>query len=252
MAKIFSSLKYIFEVIFFVLLMIISIMFFVASIDNMKIQSDVKKFINSAVFEKEENDICYYYVPTNDLETDTIIKDADNGYELVLGDVGDIFVMPQSRMDMILFSEQFITYLFGGHAGIVRNQSLLIEAMGAGGQDYVETNFTDLLSEERTVIGLRPSATYEERVKAVKNAESLIGKRYNYLFIFDTKDKYYCTDLCSRVYGREFGMKYKFDKNGFHVSCQELVKAEETRISFVKIVKDDKLHIYYLKNESTK
>jgi len=155
-------------------------------------------------------------------------------------------------MDVILFSEQFITYLFGGHAGIVKNQSLIIEAMGAGGQDYIESNYTDLLNEERTVIGLRTSASYEERVRAVKNAETLIGKKYNYLFIFDTIDKYYCTDLCSRVYGKEFGMEYKFDTNGFHVSCQDLIKAKETRISFVKIVKDDKLHIYYLKNESEK
>jgi uncharacterized protein YycO len=165
-----------------------------------------------------------------------------------LGMPGDIFLMPQSRMEYFPFFSQFITYLFGGHAGVVSDNKNIIEAMGGSSdQSFVYETYTDLFIEERTVVGLRVNASKEERSQAALNAKTLIGKRYNYWFILNTKDNYYCSDLCSRIYGEEFGMEYQIDTNGFHVSIQDLFRSRDTSITFVKYVKEGKTYIYYLK-----
>ena len=165
-----------------------------------------------------------------------------------LGAIGDLFVMPESRINYIPFSAEFITYLFGGHAGVVVSDTMIVEAMGGSKpQMFVFKNYTDLFTEERTVVGLRVNASKEERSQAALNAKTLIGKRYNYWFILNTKDNYYCSDLCSRIYGEEFGMEYQIDTNGFHVSIQDLFRSRDTSITFVKYVKDGKTYIYYLK-----
>ena len=170
-----------------------------------------------------------------------------------LGGVGDLFVMPQSRMDFIPFSMEFITYLFGGHAGVVAPNNKLIEAMGGSSDDmYVNENSTDLFYEERTVVGLRVKTSLENRYKAVESAKTLVGKAYNYLFVLNTKDHYYCTDICHRIFSKEFGQDLSLDTNGFHVSSQDLIKSKDVFITYVKIVSGDETHVYYLKNRSEK
>ena len=79
---------------------------------------------------------------------------------------------------------------------------------------------------------------------------SLVGEKYNYLFIFNTLNAYYCNDVCNRVYGKEFGMNYSIDTNGFHVSLQDLFRSEDTFITFVKYKQGDKTYVYYLKNSN--
>ena len=64
----------------------------------------------------------------------------------------------------------------------------------------------------------------------------------------DNKDKYYCTDLCARVYGKEAGLDYNLEWNGFATSTQDIVLSKDTYISYIKIMKDDKYYIYYLAN----
>jgi uncharacterized protein YycO len=131
---------------------------------------------------------------------------------------------------------------------VVSDNKNIIEAMGGSSdQSFVYETYTDLFIEERTVVGLRVNASKEERSQAALNAKTLIGKRYNYWFILNTKDNYYCSDLCSRIYGEEFGMEYQIDTNWFHVSIQDLFRSRDTSITFVKYVKDGKTYIYYLK-----
>jgi uncharacterized protein YycO len=236
------------------LIAILSIMFMTASIDNMVMQTEINDFMSQATFEEEVNGVVYYYIIDETIDEDTITKNEySNGTPAnpTLGSPGDIFVMTQSRMDYIPLSMQFITFLFGGHAGIVGNDGMLIESMGGEESDaFVDTYPNDLFIEERTVIGLRVNATKEERKQALDNAYSLVSKLYNFFYIFGTKDKYYCTDLCSRVYGEEFGLNYNLDESGLYVSTQDLIKSKDTKITFLKYYdsKTDKTHIYYLKS----
>ena len=247
MSKAFKIASFTIEMLFSLVFLIFTIMFIVASIHNIKMTEEIKEFINSATFEEQDGDIFYYVVETDKLDTPSIQKTNLNP---ILGDTGDIFLMPQSRMDYVPLFAEFVSFLFGGHAGIVtENGNRIVEAMGGSASEgYVYNYSTDLYSEERTVVGMRVNASFEEREQAALNAESLVGKLYNYLFIFNTKNAYYCTDLCSRVYGKDFGMKYDIDTNDFHVSLQDLFRSKDTYITFVKYKIGNQTHIYYLKN----
>ena len=249
--KISKIVLFCIEMFFSLVLLILSIMFTIASIHNINMSEDIKDFIDSCSFEFESNGTYYYSLEVDELDDGTITlnKINDNLYgPPVLGMPGDIFLMPQSRMEYFPFFSQFITYLFGGHAGVVSDNKNIIESMGGSSdQSFVYETYTDLFIEERTVVGLRVNASKEERSQAALNAKTLIGKRYNYWFILNTKDNYYCSDLCSRIYGEEFGMEYQIDTNGFHVSIQDLFRSRDTSITFVKYVKDGKTYIYYLK-----
>lgn len=231
-------------------LLIFSIMMSIASIHNMNMLEDIKSFIASAQFEETRNNTHIYFVESDELEESTIYIPEKQYLPPVLGKNGDIFLMPQSRMNYFPFFAEFMSYLFGGHAGVItENGYFLVEAMGGSIEEgFVFEYQTDLYTEERTVIGLRVNATKEERAQASQNALSLIGKPYNYLFILNTIGHYYCTDVCSRIYGREFGMNYQIDSNGFHVSLQDLFRSKDTYITFVKYKIGNQTYIYYLKN----
>lgn len=249
--KVYNVVIFSLEMFFSLVLLIISIMFTIASIHNISMTEEIKKFIDSANFDFESNGTYYYSVECDNLDEDTIelIKINETLYgSPTLGAPGDIFVMPQSRMEYFPFVSEFISYLFGGHAGVVVENNKLVEAMGGSSeQNYVYLMPTDLYTEERTVVGLRVNASIEERRQAAVNAKSLVGKYYNYLFVLNTKDAYYCTDVCSRSYGKEFGMNFTIDTNGFHVSVQDLFRSKDTSITFVKYKMDGKTYIYYLK-----
>ena len=249
MTKAYKIALFTIEMLLSVVFLTLTIMFTVASIHNIKMNDDIKAFIDSATFEFQEGNTYYYVVETTGLDTPTI--DNEKAYAPLLGATGDIFLMPQSRMSYFPFFAEFVSYLFGGHAGIVIDDGKrLVEAMGGSpGESHVYNYSTDLYTEERMVVGLRVKASKEEREQAANNAQALVGKNYNYLFVLNTEDNYYCTDVCSRVYGKEFGMNYNIDTNGFHVSLQDLYRSEDTYITFVKYKVGNETHIYYLKNK---
>ena len=252
--KISKIVLFCLEIFFSLVVLIISIMFTIASIHNINMTEKIKEFIDSCEFEFESNGTYYYCLESDTIDEDTITlnKINDNLYgSPVLGMPGDIFLMPQSRMEYFPFFSEFVSYLFGGHAGVVVENNKIVEAMGGSSDlSYIYLEPTDLYIEERTVVGIRVDATSEERKQAVSNAMSLVGKNYNYWFIFNTKNSYYCTDLCSRIYGSQFGMNYNIDTNGFHVSLQDLFRSKDTNITFIKYIKDGKTYIYYLKKAS--
>ena len=212
--KAYNIATFAIEMFFSIILLILAIMFTVASIHNIKMTEDIKTFIDCATFEQEINGTYYYVVETNDDIEYTININEMTGLSK-LGNTGDLFLMPQSRIEVFPFVAQFISYLFGGHAGIVIDGGKrLVEAMGGTiEQGFVYNEPTDLFTEERTVVGMRVNASMEERGQAAQNALTLVGAKYNYLYIFNTLNAYYCTDLCHRVYGKEFGMDYIIDTN---------------------------------------
>jgi uncharacterized protein YycO len=251
-----SITAFVFEIIGSVVMCIFSYLFINASIQNICMLEEMKEFVSHAELELEVGNVSYYAVYTDDVldrRTITIVQDENDNYRRpLLGTTGDIFIMPQSRMEFFPLSSQIISYMFGGHAGVVvENGTHLVEAMGGYG-DYADiaSNYTDLFDEERTVVGLRVKAPYYDRFDAAEFAKGLIGEKYNYLFIFNTKNKYYCTDICSRIYSSEFGLDYKIDENGFYTSVPDLLLSNDTEISFVKYTKGDKVYIYYLKSRN--
>lgn len=247
--KVFNITLFGVKIFFFLFLIVLSILTTIASFSNIFMSIKVKEFIENATFEEQIGNVRYYYIECDDIEVDSIIKENPyygSNYP-ALGNPGDIFIMPQSRMEYFPLFAPFITYTFGGHAGIIAEEDRLIEAMGGTPEEgFVFLNISDLFIEERTVIGLRVDVSAEERAQALENAYDKIGDEYNYLFIFNTKDKYYCMDICSRIY-EEVSKESKVDKTSFFTTVQELFNSKKTKISFIKYYQDGITYVYYLK-----
>ena len=247
---------FVFEVIGSIVMCIFSYLFINASIQNIELLEEMKEFISCGELELEVGNVSYYAVYTDELDSNTItfVQDENGNYRRpILGNTGDIFIMPQSRMEFFPMSSQIISYMFGGHAGIiVDGGTALVEAMGGyGDESDITQNVTDLFDEERTVVGIRVKASKTDRLVASENAKCLIGEKYNYSFIFNTKNSYYCTDICDRIYSEEFGLEYNIDENGFYTSVPDLLLSSDVEISFVKYIKDGRVYIYYLKSRNS-
>jgi len=249
-------IKFILVNIAFIIFVIFCAITITSTVRNIIIQEEVKDFISKASLEATIGEDTFIYSILDDtLDSDTIYYEDDY---VLLGETGDIFIMPQSTFSTINLISGFISYSFGGHAGLnaydkYNDEPVLVEAMGGSIDEmYVYVNGSeeenpDLYKpESRSVIGLRVLTSKENRLKASENAISKEGYDYNYLYIIEEKDKYYCTDFVSRVYS-EISEALKIDENGWFVSTQDLYESSLTKVTYFKYVKDNKIYIYYLK-----
>ena len=74
---------------------------------------------------------------------------------------------------------------------------------------------------------------------------------YNYLFIIDTKYKYYCTDLITRAYSQvnqQFDTTINLDPDGLFPSMYDMLLSDDVYITMYKETKTDGIHVYYLED----
>lgn len=87
---------------------------------------------------------------------------------------------------------------------------------------------------------------------AVDYAKDKVGKGlYNYLFLVDTKYKYYCTDLVTRAFHQinvELDTDYNLDPDGFYPSMFDILLSDDVYITIYKETKKDGIHVYYLED----
>ena len=119
-----------------------------------------------------------------------------------------------------------ISFFAGGHAGLVLDEYTDVE--GAANPDYTleSTGFgedtdakifnknywyEDYVCPFNEVITLRVKTTKHQQSKVISKAMALVGEPYNYSFIFNTKEKSYCTDIIGKCY-EEIGIDLNKDK----------------------------------------
>jgi len=188
--------KRIFKKIIIILLFLILISFVDATIENIRVEIAINKFINRAVdsYTVEAFDQVRMYHPiareeTYELtDTRSIFYDVQREY---LGKAGDIFTTRQSPFPKIFGVHQFVSYYFGGHAAIRDNENGIYEAVG----------FPDDFSQMIDIISLRghdPSNAYG--ATGVKyNADNYwLKKKVTHSSAYD---KYYRTEM--------FGLRVK-------------------------------------------
>lgn len=224
-----------------------------AALENLQVDDQLIQFMNKGEQVSTYRDFIFYEVEIEEeLKTPSISFDVTG--KPYVPTSGDIFVLRESSMNFIPLAAEFITYYFGGHAGIVYDGNTIIETTGMDiNPDYnkVITSSVNIFyrHEEVNTIGLRVKAPEEDIIKATNYAYSTLGTPYNYSFIFDRKDKLYCTDLISRSFGKEAGLDYNLDKDGIATSCNDLVISEDTFITYYMVYKGDVKHLYYAVNK---
>ncbi len=224
------------------------------SIENIKITALTTEFMKKGVYQSEMSDSKnkYYKVPRETwMSTDDsyVIKNGRMTY----GNSGDILLTTHSYAEDSAFLNDVISIFFGGHCSSVcydeaykgkrYSNNYSIESHYYDNVQYVYSGFWDDENKKRDVMALRVKASDEKKKEAFHNIADCIGKKYNKTFIFNTKDRYYCTDLISRAW-EKVGIDLNYD--GFYCSVQDIVCSDETYISFYKVCKKDVNYYYYL------
>ncbi|MGD9886785.1 MAG: YiiX/YebB-like N1pC/P60 family cysteine hydrolase [Bacilli bacterium] len=109
--------------------------------------------------------------------------------------------------------------------------------------------FEEQLGEEGVsplIIGLRAKdTTDEERDQMVEFASEQMGKPYNYTFLFNRENSFYCTDLVSRAYSKA-GTNINYDF--LATTGIDLIVSPKLYIIFIRetiIINDEKHYNFY-------
>lgn len=234
--------------------------------ENNEINKMIDDFILNAKLDEEYKNKTYYvvsretYKEYEDISENRPAITYDEYSNVCIGSPGDI-LLTKTAPSVFGPLNKVVGYFFGGHAALVSSSldengnyndygNLMIEVAGnqGKGKDIVtekRSNWTTFGRE--TIIGLRIKGFTKQNYYDVLNRAKLeIGKKYNYAFIVNTKDSYYCTDFVSRMVYSASGINLN---DGFVTTCNDLILSEHVYMFYYQ-VKDENGHnrIYYLDN----
>ena len=181
------------------------------------------------------------------------------------GATGDILISLNSEVTIPVIGS-IVSYFAGGHAALVLGdyQDLVSVDNGYGIQKVDEYNTleasgindgahrTNVLRKDywttghpyKETICLRVKMTEEQKHEVMANAMAHWGDAYNYTFLFETKEKSYCSDVISKVFSK---IGVNLNKDGFVTSIYDLVVSNETYIVYYQYFDDAGVkNIYYL------
>lgn len=253
------------------------------------INKDIKAFMEKGVLQESisTDTVKYYKVSRETYYPDEYARDAFyQGNLNKPGAMGDIFVTQTSPLAMYPGVHQFVSFYFGGHAAYVDEDNLLFETIGIPNSDeklldvmfnggrnthvmdnvrnyWLSPNHRDETDPgfaaygtyyRKEWIGLRvKGATLEDNQAVVDHLRSLAEQKaqYNFFFVLNTKNRYYCTDLVTRAIEKiddiDGTQKFDFNKDGFAVTINDMILSKDTYISFyVRTDKNDVKHVYYI------
>ena len=100
-------------------------------------------------------------------------------------------------------------------------------------------------NDAQTILGLRlKNIDKQTKDRICENLRELEGKEYNYLLPFYSKNKYYCTDLISRVLKKE-NININYDH--FYTTGNDMIISNNTYLIFLcERIEEGYFKIYYL------
>ncbi|MBE6136807.1 MAG: hypothetical protein E7176_00220 [Erysipelotrichaceae bacterium] len=225
-----------------------------ATVKNIYKVALVEQFKNKGVYQEElsTEKVKFYKIDSNE-ELPAYIKSYN---QIIPGAPGDILVSREAIVHPVV--NGFISFFAGGHAAICLdeytdfdiNATLAdsIEATGLEPGDNLSKVFNRAYwgnnSVYDEVIGLRVKMTEDERKEVISAGCGLIGDPYNFSFIFDLKNKSYCSDIVSKAYSK---IGVNLNKDEFSTSIYDLIISSDTYISYYHIFDSNGVqHIYYL------
>lgn len=248
--------KYIIKCLILLILSLILGIFINSTVENVSIQVEISKFTKKGIYQEEisTDDMKFYKVSRETWQPDIPSFTIYNN-KMYYGNSGDIIVGLESAIKGYPIISDTITYFIGGHAslvcyeyelnGIKLDNTYNIEAslVESSNVKFVRGDFWNDPNYRTEVIGLRVKASEEKKKEAFLNAVNCLGKKYNDTYIFNTKNRYYCSDLISRCY-EKVGIELNYD--GFYTSIQDLIFNKNVYITFYKKIKNGISYIYYL------
>ncbi len=256
--------------------------------EHIKIRQDIREFTKKAVLQTEisTDTIKYYKVSRETYYPNELYREPFyNGDLTQPGSAGDIFVTQQAPYPNWPGIYDIVTFYFGGHAAYVGEDNIIYDIAGypeadesflkvlfKGGRSthvsdgynyWLDANFYRPDEPHYRYFGSYYRSEYFGlRVKDVTNEDidqvsaymkhlADVKAQYNFLYILNNKNKYYCTDMMSRGYGSitnsDGKPKYNLNNDGVAVTINDLILSKHTYISFyVRTDRDGTKHIYYI------
>ena len=257
-------IKPILIVLHFVILFILIWGLSLCSVKNIMTSVIISDFKSKGVLNEElsTNTCKYYKVETsNPNEEPSFIhyaKDRD-----FPGMKADILISTEAHLVNDLVSN-FISYTVGGHAAMCVDSSIQDGKYSSLTNDYIveATGMED--GENPTIISnkyywtnnqtfnsmlvLRTNATKEQKDEVISNTLSMVDDLYNFSFLFNTKNRVYCSDLISKAYN---SVGINLNKDGFQTTVYDLIVSSETYLSYYHYYEDGIKYIYYLGDYTT-
>lgn len=225
-----------------------------SSCENIKIRKEINSFKNRGVFQEEMSTETekFYKVSRETWMSSTPSYTVVDGY-MTYGGAGDIVCGLKSNIQNVPGVTGTIEFYVGGHTssvcfdesykGMNFKSNYSIESKPHSGVNYVSNKFWNSTDYQTEVICVRVNTSEENKRTAFRYMADQLGKDYNTTFIFNTKNKYYCSDLISRAYNT-CGIRLNYD--GFYCSILDLMCSRMTYISFYKVYKNGINYYYYL------
>ncbi len=259
--------------------------------ETIKINYEIKKFKKKSEYEKEINidgaTIKFYKVSRETYYPNELARDPffDND-PLKPGAEGDIFVTRQAPIPEYPGFYEFVSFYFGGHAvyfgknndmyetfGFLTEGETLIGAIINGGETtYVQIEEDNYWLDSKyrreheaayykfgsyyrsEWIGVRIKGIIIEEIEQMTAFMDILVEKeaqYNHLYIFNTKDRYYCTDMMSRGLGTITNSngesKYNLNRDGIVTTVNDLILSGQAYISFYAYLdKNNVMHVYYI------
>jgi hypothetical protein len=256
--------------------------------EHIKIKQKVKNFTNLGILQDDisTDKIKFYKVSRETYYPNEYKRDAFYNNSLVdPGVEGDIMLTQQAPYPTLPGIYEFVTFYFGGHAAYIGPNNTVYDIAGypsigetfigvyfKGGRDtVVSTSYNYWLEPtyndeddanykyfgnyyRKEFFGIRiKGVTKEEVARVTEYMEHLdeIKAQYNFQYIFNKKDRYYCTDMVERAYNSitnsDGKPKYNLNNDWVVVTVNDLLLSNDTYLSFyVKTDKNDVKHIYYI------
>ena len=216
----------------------------------------INQFKSKGVYQSElsTDTIKVYHIESEEDRPTIIIKNE----QITPGNTGDILISLDLKLENDLVGA-VVSFFAGGHAGLVlgdytdkqgsADDNFLLESTGFGSQTdsfIFDKNYwyEDSVTPFTEVIALRVKTTEEDRKRVLAKAMAMMGEPYNYSFIFNTKEKSYCTDIICKVYS-ELGIN--LNKDRLTTSVYDLLISSDTYISYYYYKDSNGIkHFYYL------
>jgi len=226
------------------------------------VQNRIDDFKSRGIFEKfsETENINYYRVP-KEYEYEDTSRNIYNFDKKWIGSKSDIIITnrnPMREVPSLALTVGFLaSNFYVGHATInsTDDGSRIYEVIGNSSDDnynVVIDSYNNWITSDAgdtpIIIGLRiKNTTPEQRDKIIEYVALKEGMPYNFTFLFNRKNSFYCTDLVSRAI-HSAGINVNYDY--LATTGNDMIVSKNVYITFYRelIVENgvQKYNIYYL------
>ncbi len=257
--------------------------------ETIEIRKEINSFIKKGEFQEDisiEGEIEFYKVSRETYYSQEFARTPFFNDDLERpGSEGDLFVTREAPIPHLPGFYEFMTFYFGGHAAYVGPDNELYETYGfpdydenilkvifKGGRDthvdiadnyFLEKSYRNEFDPNyekyngyyrNEWFGLRLKGITQDEIDqttAFMNHLVDVKAQYNHLYIFNTKYKYYCTDMMSRAFAiitnSNNKSKYNLNRDGVAVTVNDLILSKDTYIAYyVYTDRNNVKKVYYI------